>query len=240
MIRPLVALIGAAAFILTACEGRDNVTYISSATHMPQISVSATGESLVAPDLASVSAGVVTQGKAAADAMQSNATLMSAIFEQLDDAKIERKNIQTSQLSLQPRYDYSNRQAPRISGYEARNTVTVKTENLEQVGPMIDALIKAGLNNINQVQFSVKDPKSARSIARLGAIKEAREKAQNMAKAAGVELGNLQSLSESSGYNPQPQYRMETSMTADSASTPVAPGQQTLSVTVNMVYAIDN
>ncbi len=234
------ALIGAAAFILTACEGRETATYISSSAALPQISVSATGASQVAPDIASVSAGVVTQGKIAAEAMAANSELMNAVFAELSEAKIERKNIATSQLSLQPRYDYSNRQAPRITAYEARNTVTVKTENLEQVGPMIDALIAAGLNNINQVQFSVKDPKSAQESARSEAIKDARKKAQNMAKAAGVELGDLQSLSESGGYSPQPQYRLEMSMAADAAPTPVAPGEQNISVTVNMVYAIKN
>lgn len=236
----VLTLTAIAAIILGGCE-IDNSRYSGdSAANLARISVSATGESTVAPDLASVSAGVVTQGKTAAVAMQSNATLMSAVFEQLDKAGIAKKDVATSQLSLQPRYDYSNRQAPRITQYEARNTVTVKTENLDNVGPMIDALITAGLNNINQVQFSVKDPKAAREIARIAAIKEARAKAKSMAEAAGVKLGGLQTLSESGGYTPQPMYRMEMAMDTAGASTPVAAGEQTLSVTVNMVYAIDD
>lgn len=236
----LFAMTALTSMALAGCEA-NRTEYIGTNVAIPQITVSATGESTVSPDQASVSAGVVTQGKTAAVAMQSNAKLMSAVFEQLDKAGIAKKDIATSQLSLQPRYDYSNRQSPRITQYEARNTVTVKTGDLENVGPMIDALITAGLNNINQVQFSVKDPKAARDEARIAAIKEAREKASNMAKAAGVGLGDLQSLSESGGYTPQPIYRMQAeSYGASDAVTPVAAGQQTLSVTVNMVYAIED
>jgi uncharacterized protein YggE len=227
----------AAILTLTACNPA--TTYVSTgASTAPQISVSATGEVAIAPDRAMVSAGVVTQGPDAGAAMAQNARLMNAVFEQLEKAGLPRKNIHTSQLSLQPRYDYQNRKAPRITGYEARNTVTAKTENLDQVGPMLDALVAAGVNNINNVRFSVKDPKAARDKAREQAIIEARAKAASMAAAAGVSLGELQSLSEASGGRaPQPVYAMAREMSAD-MSTPVAPGEQTLSVTVNMTYAI--
>ncbi len=233
----LSAITTATIISLSACNPA--TTYVSTgASAAPQISVSATGEVAIAPDRAMVSAGVVTQGPDAGAAMAENARLMNAVFEQLEKAGLPRKNIHTSQLSLQPRYDYQNRKAPRITGYEARNTVTAKTENLEQVGPMLDALVAAGVNNINNVQFSVKDPKAARASAREEAIIEARAKAASMAAAAGVNLGGLQSLSESGGgRTPQPAYAMAREMGA-AMSTPVAPGEQTLSVTVNMTYAI--
>lgn len=234
-------LLGASALLMLACQP------VASAhdVHEPMalISVSATGTSSQAPDTASVSAGVVTQGITAGEAMQSNATMMSAVFDQLKAAGIPAKNIQTSQLSLQPRYNYQDRKAPTIEGYEARNTVSAKTEDLTSVGPMLDALVRAGVNNINGVQFSIKDSKAAKDAARTDAIKEARAKAESMAEAAGVKLGKLQSLSEGGGsFRPHDQVIVTgaRAMSMDSAPTQIAAGEQSLSVTVNMTYAIDN
>ena len=206
---------------------------------MAKIQVSATGTANMAPDMATVSAGVVTQGKTAREAMFGNATKMTRVFEELEASGIEKKNITTSQLSLQPKYNYQNRQAPKIEGYEARNTVSAKTYNLDNVGAMLDALVKAGVNNINGVQFSIKDSKAARDKAREDAIREAREKAESMAAAAGVKLGKLKSLSEGGGnFNPRPvPYAME-ARAVGGASTPVAAGEQSISVTVNMSYDI--
>ena len=228
---------------LSACNS-GGPTNITTAPVLPQIQVSATGISAQVPDVAIVMAGAVSEGKTAREAMIANATKMTDVFDALTEAGIEEKNITTSQLSLQPRYNYQNRQngrkAPRIDGYEARNTVTVKSYDVEDVGVMLDALVKAGVNNINNVQFSVKDPKAAKAQAREEAITEAREKAQAMAKAAGVKLGNLTSINESGGgFTPQFQgVRARASL--ESASTPIAAGEQTLSVTVNMVYEIKN
>lgn len=203
------------------------------------ITVSSTASTNVSPDRAVVTAGILTQGRNAREAMQANATLMTDVYEQLEAAGIERKNIQTSQLSLQPRFDYSDRRAPTIDGYDARNQVTVKSDEIENVGPMLDALVAAGVNTINNVNFEVKDPKSAQAAARRDAIIDAKAKAEAMADAAGVTLGKLTSLSEgtNSGGGPMPGPRMMRAEAADS-STPVSGGEQTLSVTVTLTYAI--
>jgi len=232
---PLLPLAAAA---LAAC----NMTTPAAADpHYPplaQITVSASSDVSSAPDVATVSAGVVTRGLTAGEAMQENANLMTRVFEQLSKAGVKGKDVQTSQLSLQPQYNYQDRSNPRITGYETRNTVTARTYDLDNVGPMLDALVKAGVNNINNVQFGIRDPKSAQEIARAAAIKEARAKAEAMADAAGVRLGPLQSLSESrGGGRPQPMM-MARSMAMDESSTPVAQGEQTITVTVNMVYQI--
>jgi len=232
-------LFSALIFGLTACNSGGPTYITAEQIPNPVISVSATGSTAQTPDTASVSAGVVTQGKTAGQAMRANAEKMNRVFTELKAAGILDKNIQTSQLSLQPRYDYSDRRAPKIQGYEARNTVSAKTEDLDGVGPMLDALVVAGVNNINGVQFSVKDAKAAKDKARDDAIREARAKAAAMADAAGVRLGKLQSLSESSGgFRPQPLMAAARSASFDTAPTPVAAGEQTLSVTINMTYSI--
>jgi len=228
----------AAALALTACNSGGPTYITSSEVPEAKIQVSATGTTNMNPDMATVSAGVVTQGKTAREAMFGNATKMTRVFEELEAAGIEKKHITTSQLSLKPKYNYQNRKAPKIDGYEARNTVSAKTYNLDDVGAMLDALVKAGVNNINGVQFSIKDSKAARDKAREDAIREAREKAESMASAAGVKLGKLKSLSESGGnFRPQPvAYALEARSAG--ASTPVAAGEQAISVTVNMSYDI--
>ena len=204
-----------------------------------KIYASGTGHAAQAPDQASVSAGVVTEGATAGEAMRKNAALMTSTFAALKKAGIAERNIQTSQMSLQPRYDYQNRQKPRITGYEVRNTVSAKSEDLEKVGPMLDALVEAGVNNINGVNFSIKDSKSAKDKARIDAIEAAKEKAESMAKAAGVRLGRIVEIREGGSSNPRPQPMMMARGMAADESTPIAAGEQTLSVTVNLTYAID-
>ena len=103
---------------------------------------------------------------------------------------------------------------------------------------MLDALVKAGVNNINGVQFSIKDSKSAKDKAREDAIREARAKAESMASAAGVKLGKLKSLSESGGnFNPRPPVAYA-ALESRQAKTPVSAGEQEINVTVNMTYDI--
>ena len=230
-----------AASALTGCN-QGAPTYITSSNAMqPTLNVSATGFADAAPDRARVSAGVVKQGKTAREAMMGNATLMTAVFEQLEAAGIAKSDITTSQLSLQPQYDYQDRRKPTIKGYEARNTVMVKTDDIEQIGAMLDALVRAGVNNINQVQFSVKDPKAALAKAREDAIREARAKAESMAEAAGVKLGPLMSMNENSHNNTPRPMMMRAASYGDGAptsQTPISAGEQTMSVNVNLSYGI--
>lgn len=228
------------ALLLVACNP-GAPTYISTGSaSQPTLNVSATGYANAAPDRATVSAGVVQQGTTAREAMMGNATLMTAVFDELEAAGIPKSDITTSQLSLQPQYDYRNRNKPTIKGYEARNTVTVKSDDIEQVGPMLDALVRAGVNNINQVKFSVKEPKSAMDKARKDAIREAKEKAEGMAEAAGVKLGPLLSINESNrgGYTPKPVMMRASAMEMSDAVTPISAGEQTMSVSVNLSYGI--
>jgi uncharacterized protein YggE len=240
MFKPaLISALCTGALILGACNS-GAPTYISTGSAaQPTLNVSATGYSNAAPDRAMVSAGVVQQGKTAREAMMGNATLMTAVFDELEAAGIPKKNITTSQLSLQPQYDYRDRRKPTITGYEVRNTVSVKSDDLEQIGPMLDALVRAGVNNINQVQFSVKDPKAAMDKAREDAVLEAKDKAERMAEAAGVKLGPLLSMSESNrGGIPRPVMMRAASMEMSDAVTPISAGEQTMSVSVNLSYGI--
>lgn len=233
------ALLSAAA-LLTGCNSGGPTYITASSAQQATLDVSATGEVNVTPDRAIVSAGVVQQGKTAREAMINNATLMTAVFDELEAAGIPKSDITTSQLSLQPQYDYQDRRRPTIEGYEVRNTVTVKSDDIEQIGPMLDALVRAGVNNINQVQFTVKDTKAAMETARAEAIRDAKAKAEAMADAAGVNLGALISLRESGGNNsPRPMMMRAARLEISEAVTPISAGEQSLRVTVNLTYGIE-
>ena len=233
----LISTLLAGAILMTAACA-DAQSPSMNNTNPGQISVSATGESLRVPDTATVSAGVVTQAATASEAMAANASQMNRTMDALLKAGIEKRHIQTSQMSLQPRYDYSDRRAPRITGYEARNTVTAKSEDIDKVGAMLDALVSAGANNINGINFGVKDQDGARTEARKEAVKKARVKAEEIADAAGVGLGDIIHISEGGAVRP-PQPVMMRAQAMDMAeSTPIAAGEQALSVTVNMTFAI--
>ncbi len=201
--------------------------------------VSATGRAAQAPDQATVSAGVVSQGRTAGDAMRQNAGQMNAAYNALKASGIAQRDIQTSQMSLRPQYDYQDRKAPVITGYEVRNTVTARTNDLNRVGAMLDSLVSAGVNNINGVTFSIRDSGAAKNKARIDAIGQAKAKAEGMARAAGVRLGRILEIRENTNsFNPQPQMMMARSMEGGSAPTPISAGEQTLSVTVNITYAL--
>jgi len=227
----------AGAMLMTAPA---NAHDTSSHDGVGKITVSGTGNSYQAPDIATVSTGVVTQGSTAREALSANSKKMNATINALVAAGVQRRHIQTSQLSLNPQYTKysSNNSGRRINGYEARNTVTARSEDIDSVGDMIDALVDAGANNINGINFGIKDSAAAKSEARREAVKNARSKAEEMAAAAGVSLGRVLQMSESSYQGgPQPMMRAM-SMEAD-MGTPIAGGEQTLSVTVNITYAID-
>ncbi|MGB3721496.1 MAG: SIMPL domain-containing protein [Pacificimonas sp.] len=212
-----------------------------AATDMTLLSVSATGESKAAPDIAAISAGVVTNAPTAGEAMQQNAARMERVIAALRAAGVERKDIQTSSLNLNPQYNYRENQPPRITGYEARNTVSVKMRDLTESGKALDALVAEGANQINGPSFEIEDQESATNAARRDAMQKARARADIYASAAGMDIARIVSISEGGG---QPQYPgprpvMRASMDiAEEASTPIEPGQLGLNAQVTVVYEL--
>ena len=205
------------------------------------IHVTASASADATPDSAMISAGVQAEAPTAQEAMARNSEQMRNVFATLQARGVPERDVSTSSLNLSPRYNYENRTngQPRLIGYQASNQITVRTRDLDSVGPMIDALISAGVNNINNVSFSVKDADTAQEQARTEAIGKAQDKAQSMANAANVRLGKLLSLTEGSApvqYQP-PQMGM---MRAESVSAapPLAPGQREISATVTLTYQI--
>jgi uncharacterized protein len=213
----------------------------ASETSEGTLSLSARGEARLAPDMATVTSGVVTRGDTAADALRANAQAMSGVFRELERAGIARRDIQTAQLSINPVYAPVNRDQPseqRITGYEARNTVSAIVRDLDDLGATIDALVEAGANQLDGVNFAHSDPREARDEARRSAIAELSRLRDLYGEAAGVEIGPLKSLSEQSAEQPRPMAYARMEMMAADASTEVAPGELVIAVTVTGSWAL--
>lgn len=205
------------------------------------IAVSGLGEVKARPDMATISSGVVTEGATAKEALARNNTAMNAVIAALKNAGVSEDDIQTSDFSVSPKYPpYQPNQttAPRIVGYTVSNQVTAQVKDLAKLGPILDALVQAGSNQINGISFGLNEPKAKLDEARKEAVADARAKAELYAKAAGVSLGKVIQISESTGVVPMPMYKMEARAAAADASVPIAAGQQTIAANVSITYEI--
>ena len=204
----------------------------------PPPAISVTGEATVqvAPDQAQIDGGVANDAKTAREASDANNAAMGKVLLALKGAGIDEKDFQTSRLSLQPQYA-PNRSGPSpIVGYRAANRVTIRVRDVSKVANIIDVLVGAGANDIGGINFMVSQASKLLDEAREQAISDARRKAQIYARAAGVTLGEPLAISEQSSPSPIFRGKVATGMVA--ATAPVAQGEETLSVTVNVSWAI--
>ncbi len=204
------------------------------------LSVSAEGKSEARPDLATINLGVTTEGQTAQAALQENARRMAALTQALRRAGIAERDIQTSNVSVYPQQQYVEGQQPRITGYQANNTVTAKVRNIDNTGRVIDAAVAAGGNTINGVSFSHSDPNAQLDVARRNAIAEARRRAELYANALGMRVVRIVAVSEGAGYSPPVPMPMERFQARDAAvaNTPIAPGQIETTVSVNVTFEL--
>lgn len=210
----------------------------AQAQQPPAITVSGEARISAAPDLAEIDGGVTTEAKTAGEATQANNTAMAAVLAALKNAGIADTDLQTSRLSLQPQSS-ANRSGDgpvRIVGYRAANRVTVRIRDIGKVAAVIDTLTGAGANTISGISFSVSQASKLLDEARIQALADARRKAEIYAKAAGVALGEPLNISEGPISGPVPMLR-QAKYAAD-AGVPIAPGEETLHVSVAVSYEI--
>lgn len=203
------------------------------------ISVSGTGEATGAPDIATVNVGVQTLAPTAIEASKQNEALVSRVMAALKKSGIADRDLQTADYSIWPeqRHDPKGTGDVTITGYRVNNTVRVVVRDLDRLGGTLGAITSAGANTINGIQFGIDDTAALESRAREAAMADARAKAEALAKLAGVELGEVLTLSMSSGGGyPRPMARMAM---ADVAAAPsISTGEMSVSVNVQVSYAI--
>ncbi|WMJ70021.1 SIMPL domain-containing protein [Stenotrophomonas sp. 24(2023)] len=206
------------------------------------LNISANAEATRVPDVASLSAGVVTQAVDGNSAMRENAQQMDKVLAAIKAAGIAERDVQTSGVSLNPQYRYAENEAPKITGYQASNNVSVKVRDIARLGKVLDALAAQGANQINGPSFEIDKPEPVYDEARLAALKKAQERAQTYARSLGLQVRRIVSISENSngGFRPVPMMMARSAaagMAMDKA-TPVAPGESTVSVNLDVVFEL--
>lgn len=211
---------------------------IASAAQGTLLTVHASGEASRTPDLATISAGVVTQAADAAGAMRANAQRMQHVMEALARAGISGRDVQTSGITLQPQYRYADNQPPAITGFEASNTVSVKVREPARLGAVLDALIAQGANRIDGPSFGIDQPDAAYAEARQAAIRRALAQAETYADALGVKLRRIVSITEGGAASPRPVPMLRALAGSTAAAPPVAVGESALAVNVEVVFEL--
>lgn len=222
----------------------DNQPAIAASSTL--LTISAEGRSTRVPDLAVFSAGVTTEGKTAGEAMAANSAAMNRVIAALKKAGIADKDIQTSSINLNPVYGQPVvgpngvvSGEPRIVGYQATNMVTIRSRDIKGFGKVLDALVASGANQISGPSFQLSDPAAANDEARVAAMKAARARAELYAKAAGLRVVRIVSISEGGGYAPpQPVYLQAKMASADAAPTPISAGELESQINVTVQFEL--
>jgi uncharacterized protein YggE len=200
------------------------------------LTVTAEGEVQGAPDLANINLGVVTEGQTAQAAVQAHPQRMNALMASLRRASVADRDVQTANLSVNPHSVYGEGVAPRITSYQASNNVNVRVRALNNLGRIMDAAVAAGGNTVNGVSFAFADPEPRLDQARTQAMQKARARADLYARAAGMSVNRIVSISEGGGMAPPMPVMAMARMAAE--ATPVAPGEVKASASVTVVYEL--
>ncbi len=201
-----------------------------------RITVTGQAETKAIPDIATMSIGVETEAKTPGLALADNAERMTAVMARLKRAGIADKDLRTSQLGIWP--VFAERPEPRTTvGFRASNQLTVTIRDIDRLGVILDETVAEGANSVNGPTFEVADPEPLLIAARDAAVKDAIAKAERYAAAANVELGKVISINEAGGGGPV--FGRQMRAEAMAVSTPIAPGETTISASVTMIFAID-
>jgi len=236
----LLAAASLAAAVIPAAAEAQQAAAITQTIAGTRLDISATGEVTRVPDLAIITAGVVTRSATAGGAIQQAATRMARVREALRQAGIADRDIQTSNISLEPQYTYANNQPPKLNGYAATNQLSIRFRDIENTGKILDALVAQGANQINGPNLTIDKPEAALDEARAKAVAAARTRADLYARSLGMRVARVVSVSESGGSfpvpPPMPMYaRAEAAQAADSK---IEAGEQKLQVNLAVTFEL--
>ena len=204
-----------------------------------RLDISVTGEVTRIPDVAIISAGVVSRSPTATGALQDNAQRMDRVIAALKRAGVADRDIQTSTISLNPEYRYPENQSPQLTGYTASNQVTIQFREIRNSGKILDALVAEGANQISGPSMTIEHPEAALDEARSNAVAAGRARAELYARSLGMRVVRVVSVSENGGYAvPPPSPPMPMMAAAERSYTKIEPGEQKLQVTLSMVFEL--
>jgi uncharacterized protein YggE len=228
----LILLLGACA---PTAQPSQNATRI--------LSVNGSASVTSAPDVAYVSIGVHSESEEAADAVAKNNSQVAAIVESLKALGVAEVDIQTSGFNIYPQDEWSPEGERTGTRFIVDNTVRVTVREIDAIGDILGKAVEAGANNIYGIQFDLEDKSELVAEARQQAVENAREQAEELAGAAGVSLGDIQSINYYSSvpapiYDNKVAYGVGGAAMAESAAVPVSPGQLTISADVSLTFEI--
>ena len=207
----------------------------------PHISVTGEGEATMAPDIAILTIAVMREAKTARDALTANNDAMAAVIAAMKSSGVAEKDLQTTGIQINPRYDYPQKpdggQEAVLVAYQVTNTLSVRIRDIARTGEILDKSVSLGVNQGGDITFSNENPSQAREEARKKAVADAIAKAKTLAEAAGVSLGNVLEISETSVAAP-PMPMAQAKFRADSAGAPVEAGENAYRIQVNMTYEL--
>jgi uncharacterized protein YggE len=230
-------LLAAAALPTAAAAQQSTITQTIAGT---RLDINATGEVTRVPDVAVISAGVVSRSTTATGALQDTASRMDRVLAALKRAGVEDRDVQTSSVSLSPEYRYPENQAPQLVGYTASNSVTIRFRDIRNSGRILDALVGQGANQISGPNLTIDKPEAALDEARAKAVAAGRARADLYARALGQRVVRIVSVNESGGsYAPPPPMPMYArAEMAQATDTKIVPGEQKLQVNLAMTFEL--
>jgi uncharacterized protein YggE len=218
-----------AALILTAGLTAGMSPASAQTASSRSLTMSGQGEVRAAPDTVTLSAGVTSQAPTAAAALAANTARMQSVFAALKKLGVQDKDMQTANFSVSPQMADGNNQPPHVTGYQVSNQLRLRLDDVSKLGPALDALVTAGANQMNGIDFAIKDAAPLLAEARADAVTDA--------KAAGVSLGPILSIIENGGQGPRPVF-MAMQMARTAKSVPVAAGEESITAEVSIVWEI--
>lgn len=203
------------------------------------ITLSATGSASAVPDFATIMVGVMTEGDTANVALAANTKAMRQVVDTLKSRGLASKDLQTSDFSVQPRYEYKqDGTPPKINGYQVMNTLHIRVRELGSLGEILDEVVQVGSNQINGIQFGVTKADELTDAARREAVTKATRRAKLYTEAAGVTLGPVLRIEEQA-FNSGPRPLMATKAIAAESAVPIEAGEQSLEIAVTMTWTIE-
>jgi len=227
-------MLAAAATPAQAAQQPASITQTIAGT---RLDINATGEVTRVPDIAVITAGVVTRSPSATGALQDAAGKMQKVLAALKHAGVEDRDIQTSNVSLNPEYRYPENQSPQLVGYTASNQLTIRFRDIRNSGKILDVLVSEGANQINGPNLTIDKPEAALEEARANAVQIGRARAELYARSLGLRVVRIVSVSESGGYAAPPP-PMPMMARAQAANTSIEPGEEKLQVSLAMTFEL--
>lgn len=238
----LVPAVGLVSLLAVACDTGGDTIIQNTAGGAMGVSATGSGQAFGEPDVAIISVGVNVERETVEEARGVAAQAQQSVIDALTDNGVDEEDIQTVQFSVYPQYSGSPTGRGEITGYTVSNVVTAKVRDIDTTGDVIDAATAAGGNDavVEGVSFTIDDPSDLREEARRMAVEQARRQAEQLADAAGVNLGDLLSITESGGFAPFGRAEAGMDMALSQVpTTPIEPGQVEVNISVTLQFAID-